>query len=158
MRETDFSTWLAMCHCELPVAEATEWASVPWCGGVVAFQGTVRDHSADRPDVLTLEYEAYERYCRACLEAIVGDARERWPELGRIALLHRLGSLQVGETAVLVAVSAPHRGAAFDGARYCIDSIKERLPVWKRETWSGGSSWVTCAHNGGIVLSAPGHP
>lgn len=66
--------------------------------------------------------------------------------IGRIALLHRSGRLAVGEVSVVVVVSTPHRGEAFDAAEYCIDTLKRTVPVWKRETWSGGSDWSDCAH------------
>jgi molybdopterin synthase catalytic subunit len=108
---------------------------------VVVFSGTARDHSEGRPDVGRLEYEAYEEQVIPRLEAIVDAARTRWPELGRVVLLHRVGEVPVGESAVVVAVSAPHRAEAFDAARFGIDSLKATVPIWKREEWAGGSSW-----------------
>ncbi len=69
------------------------------------------------------------------------EARVRWPVLGRIALLHRVGVLAVGESAVVVVASAPHREEAFAAARFCIDTLKRSVPIWKRETWAGGESW-----------------
>ena len=88
-----------------------------------------------------LEYEAYENQVAPRLEALVDEARIRWPDLGRVALLHRVGRLEIGESAVVAAVSAPHREEAFAAARFCIDGLKATVPIWKREIWEGGESW-----------------
>ena len=72
---------------------------------------------------------------------MAAEARARWPVVGRIALLHRTGVVDVGDAAVVVAVSAPHRAEAFEAARFCIDTLKRSVPIWKRETWAGGESW-----------------
>jgi molybdopterin synthase catalytic subunit len=113
---------------------------------VVLFTGTVRDHAEGRPGVSALEYEAYEEEVVPRLAGIAAEARRRWRVLGRVAALHRVGTLDVGDTAVLVAVSAPHRAEAFDAARFCIDTLKATVPIWKRETWEGGSDWAECSH------------
>jgi molybdopterin synthase catalytic subunit len=131
-------TWVGLLSSPLPVAEATAWVVRPDCGGVVLFSGTARDHAAGRVDVERLEYEAYEEHVEPALRAIAGEARDRWPMLGRIVLLHRVGEVPIGESAVLVAVSAPHRPEAFEAARFCIDTIKQTVPIWKREAWTGG--------------------
>lgn len=138
--------WIGLTTDVLPAAEAMAWASVPECGAVVLFAGTVRDHSEGRPGVVSLTYEAYEAHATSRLEEVARAARERSPEVRRIALLHRVGTLSVGETSVVVVVSAPHRPEAFDAARFCIDTIKTTVPIWKRETWSDGSDWAQCAH------------
>ena len=138
--------WLALTDDELPVEGALAWAGLPSCGAVVLFSGTVRDHAEGRPGVSSLEYEAYEEEVVPRLAAIAAEARARWRVLGRLVLLHRTGTLDVGETSVVVAVSAPHRPEAFSAARYCIDTLKATVPIWKRETWEGGSDWSTCAH------------
>jgi molybdopterin synthase catalytic subunit len=138
--------WLELTTGPLSVDAAAVWVQLPGCGAVVTFSGTVRDHSDGRPGVTSIEYEAYEAYVEPRLGAVVAGARNRWSDLGRIALLHRVGTLSVGETSVVVAVSAPHRAEAFDAARFCIDELKATVPLWKRETWSGGSSWVRCDH------------
>jgi molybdopterin synthase catalytic subunit len=134
--------WVALTAESLPVGTAVAWAERPDCGAVVLFTGTVRDHADGRPGVTLLEYEAYEDEVCVRLTSIAAEARRRWPVLGRVALLHRIGPLTVGETAVLVVVSAPHRGEAFDAARFCIDTLKSTVPIWKRETWDGGSDWA----------------
>ena len=137
----DDETWTGLADGPLPVDVASAWVVRPDCGAVVVFSGTARDHSEGRPDVGRLEYEAYEEQVVPRLDAIARAARTRWPELGRIALLHRVGEVPVGESAVVVAVSSPHRGEAFDAARFGIDTLKATVPIWKREEWSGGSSW-----------------
>lgn len=92
-----------------------------------------------------LEYEAYESYVEPMFGDIATRARERWSEegheLGRIVIWHRTGPVPLGESAVVVAVSAPHRPEAFEAARYCIDAVKASAPIWKREVWSGGGGW-----------------
>jgi molybdopterin synthase catalytic subunit len=137
----DAETWTGLTDAPLPVEAASAWAVRPDCGAVVVFSGTARDHSEGRPAVGRLEYEAYEEQVVPRLDAIAEAARTRWPELGRIALLHRVGEVPVGESAVVVAVSAPHRDSAFDAARFGIDTLKATVPIWKREEWDGGSSW-----------------
>ncbi len=138
--------WVYIGSEALPLGQLTQWAVLPRCGAVVLFAGTVRDHAEGRPGVLTLEYEAYEQVAASRLEAIGADLRSRWPSLGRIGLLHRTGLLGLTDVSVAVAVSAPHRSEAFDAARAGIDGIKSRVPIWKRETWEGGSEWGLDAH------------
>jgi molybdopterin synthase catalytic subunit len=134
-------TWVGIAGTALPVTDVLAWVVRPDCGGIVVFTGTARDHSDGRPDVRVLEYEAYEEQAVPRLDAIAAEARVRWPSLGRIAMLHRVGTLEVGDAAVVVAVSAPHRDDAFLAARYCIDTLKHSVPIWKREVWEGGESW-----------------
>jgi molybdopterin synthase catalytic subunit len=138
---TSGDVWLGLSGDSLPVAPATDWVVRPDCGAVVVFSGTARDHAPGRPGVEILEYEAYEEQVEPRLRAIAEEARIRWPALGRIALIHRVGVVPVGESAVVVAVSAPHREEAFVAARYCIDAVKASVPIWKHETWSGGEAW-----------------
>jgi len=134
-------TWTGLFHGPLPVEQASKWAVSPRCGAVVTFSGTARDHSDGRPDVSSLEYEAYEEQVTPRLEGIATAAREKWPDLERIVLLHRLGPVPIGESAVVVAVSSPHRDSAFEAARFGIDTLKAAVPIWKREEWAEGSSW-----------------
>lgn len=133
--------WLGLSAAPLPVAAATEWIARPDCGGLVSFLGAARDHSEGRPDVHLLEYEAYDSQVVPRLRRIAAEARTRWPSVGRVVMLHRVGRLEVGDTAVVVAASAPHRDAAFEAARFCIDTLKSTVPIWKKESWDGGSSW-----------------
>jgi len=139
--------WLALTGEALPVAGAAEWVVRPECGGVVVFTGTVRDHAEGRAGVTELSYEAYEEEVEPALAAIAAEARSRWPVIGRIALLHRTGPLAVGDPSVVVAVSTPHRAEAFDAARWCIDTLKSTVPIWKRERWAEGEGWGTGAHD-----------
>lgn len=137
----------------LPIGEVYEWCVVPRCGAVVLFSGTVRDHAVDDDSVMRngvqfLEYEAYTEHAEASFRKIVDELRARWPHTGRVALLHRVGRLELGESSVVAAVSAPHRPEAFEAARYAIDALKASAPIWKRETWSSDatSAWGTGAH------------
>ncbi len=133
--------WLALTSDALPVAGAYEWAVRPDCGAVVLFSGTVRDHAEGRAGVTELAYEAYEEQVEPRFVAIAAEMRLRWPMLGRVALLHRIGRLGLTESSVVVVVSAPHRAAAFDAARFGIDSLKASVPIWKHETWEQGAAW-----------------
>ncbi|CAN5598921.1 hypothetical protein BH20ACT2_BH20ACT2_10560 [soil metagenome] len=134
-------TWVGLSDGALPVAMASAWAVEPRCGAVVTFTGTARDHAEGRPGVEHLEYEAYAEQAVPRLDAVAAEARRRWPALGRIALLHRVGPVGIGDAAVVVVVAAPHRAEAFEGARFCIDTLKATVPIWKTERWAGGESW-----------------
>ncbi len=123
-----------------------EVVSTPESGAVVVFLGTVRNHSPGRVGVTHLEYEAYREHVEAKIAEIVGEAHERWP-LDAVAAVHRIGSLDVGETSVGVAVSSAHRVDAFPAARYVIDELKGRAPIWKKEHWPGGAEWVREDHD-----------
>src|SRR5205823_14448119 len=108
------------------------------CGAVVTFLGTVRDVTGDRVTV-ALDYEAYPGMAEKQLAAIERETRERWP-VGEMALVHRLGHLEVGEVSVAVAVSCPHRAQAFDACRYAIHRPKDLVPTWKKEKWADAST------------------
>ncbi len=116
-------------------------------GAVVIFLGTVRDHSPGRHGVTHLEYEAYGEVVEEKITEIVTEVRERWPEVRRIAAVHRIGSLDVGEVSVGVAVAFPHRVDAFPAGAYLIDELKRRAPIWKKEHWPGGAEWVREDHH-----------
>lgn len=110
-------------------------------GAVLLFLGVVRDHADGRP-VSGMRYDAYVEMARPVLEEIAGEAAER---LGtdRVAVVHRVGELGIGEVSVAIAVSSPHRAEAYDASRYVIEEIKKRLPVWKKEHYVDGSAeWV----------------
>ncbi len=134
-------TWTGISDVDLPLVEASAWAVLPNCGAVVTFSGTSRDHSAGREDVSTLAYEAYEEQVVPRLNALADAARAQWPDLGRIVMLHRVGDVPVTESAVVVVASSPHRPEAFEAARFCIDTLKSTVPIWKKETWAAGESW-----------------
>ena len=130
----------------LSMERAAAWVTRPDCGAIVLFAGTVRDHAEGRPDVVELEYEAYAAQVEPRLRAIAAETRVRWPGVGRLVLWHRTGILAVSECSVVVAASSAHRGASFDAARFCIDTLKTTVPIWKRERWAGGDDWGQDAH------------
>jgi len=108
-------------------------------GGIVAFVGVVRDRSDDGRPVDGLSYEAFEPMALQAFEDIARDARERFGDV-RVGIVHRTGSLRVGDVAVVVAASAPHRAAAFAACAYAIDEVKRRAPIWKKEAYADGSA------------------
>jgi molybdopterin synthase catalytic subunit len=109
-------------------------------GAVVTFLGVVRSFSRGR-NVLYLEYEAYRDMAVRKMEQIAAEVREKWT-IDDIAILHRVGHLEVGERSVAIAVGAPHRKAAFEACEYAIDRLKEIVPIWKKEVWEGGDAWI----------------
>ncbi len=117
------------------------YVQTPADGAVVLFAGVARDNSEGKATSF-LQYEAYAEMAEPVLAQIAEEAAARWP-IGRVSVHHRTGRLEIGETAVLVAVAAPHRHGAFEAAEYIMDRIKEIAPIWKRETWVDGSaSWI----------------
>jgi len=141
----DGDDWLGLTADSLPIGDLYEWCVRPDCGAVVLFSGTVRDHAEGRAGVDFLEYEAYDEMVVPKLAEIAAETRARWPQVRRIALVHRVGRLALSESSVVAAVSAPHRPEAFAAARFAIDALKVSVPVWKREVWSDGSDWGTGA-------------
>jgi molybdopterin synthase catalytic subunit len=135
------STWVSVTEARLSSEELSAWAVRPNCGAVVTFSGVVRDHSHARDAVSALEYETSAELAERRINEIVAVARERWPSLEAVAIHHRIGQIELSEAAVVVAVSSPHRADAFDAARFCIDTLKQTVPMWKREHWAGGSAW-----------------
>jgi MoaE-MoaD fusion protein len=113
----------------------------PGAGGIVIFSGVVRNETGGRP-VKFLEYEAHAGMAEAKLREIGAAIRGRWPGVKRVAMLHRIGRLEIGESSVLIAVSAAHRGDAFEACRYAIDTLKRVVPVWKKEYFEDGEVWV----------------
>jgi molybdopterin synthase catalytic subunit len=122
-------------------AEALQEVQRSDAGAVALFVGTVRDHSPERTGVTHLEYEAFEERVVESIAEIVAEAMEHWPILAGV-VEHRVGLVEVGGPAVVVAVSSAHRSDAFEAARYVIDELKSRAPLWKKEHWSGGAEWV----------------
>ncbi|HEX2882384.1 MAG TPA: molybdenum cofactor biosynthesis protein MoaE [Polyangiaceae bacterium] len=114
-------------------------------GASVLFLGIVRDHSQAK-QVLFLEYEAYESMAEALLDQLVLAAKAQWP-LAHVRLRHRIGRVHLGEIAVAIEVSSAHRDEAYRASRFLIDEIKHRVPIWKKEHFSDGSSeWSLCRH------------
>jgi molybdopterin synthase catalytic subunit len=118
----------------------TAVVSRPDAGGVVTFVGRVRDNARGH-DVVALEYEAYPEMAEHVFEQIADEATSRFP-IKHVAIHHRSGRLVVGEPSVIVAVSAAHRGAAFEACEYVIDQVKARAPIWKKEFTPDGAVWV----------------
>jgi len=148
--------WTAVTAEPLPVEVATDWATTPSSGAVVVFLGVVRDHADGRTGVRGLTYEAYEEAAGAKLAEVAVEARRQWPVVERLALLHRVGELGLSEASVAVIASSPHRAEAFEAARFCIDTLKETVPIWKREHWDGGSEWSASSHAVRPVSRRPG--
>ncbi len=109
-------------------------------GAVVVFHGVTRDHNDGR-EVLHLEYEAYSPMAENMMSQIVAEMREQW-EIGDIAVCHRTGRVDIGETSMVLAVSAAHRQPAFESALYFIDRLKQIVPIWKKEHFEGGEVWI----------------
>jgi molybdopterin synthase catalytic subunit len=122
------------------------WATTPRSGAVVSFLGVVRDHADGRDGVRGMTYEAYEEQAERALRDVAAAARARWPDLARLAIVHRFGDLALSDVSVAVVVSSPHRAEAFEAARFCIDTLKETVPIWKQEHWTGGSHWALGEH------------
>ncbi len=110
-------------------------------GAVAAFDGCARNNSGGRR-TLYLDYEAYESMALAKMREICAELHTRYA-IHRVAMVHRLGRLEIGDTSVFIAVSAPHRGAAFDACRYAIDTLKRTVPIWKKEYFEDGAVWAS---------------
>jgi MoaE-MoaD fusion protein len=126
-----------------PLSADTVAGSVgnPAAGGIVIFSGVVRNEKDGRP-VKYLEYEAHAPMAEAKMREIGAEVRRRWPSVKAVAILHRVGRLEIGESSVLIAVSAAHRLAAFEACHYAIDTLKQTVPVWKKEHFEDGEVWV----------------
>lgn len=118
----------------------------PRAGAVVTFVGTTRNENAGRR-VTRLEYEAYEGMARKEMRRLAAAARARWP-VRKIAMVHRVGVVPVGEASVAIAVSAGHRGEAFTACHWLIDRLKELVPIWKKEHYRGGEIWIGAQQGG----------
>ena len=123
---------------ERAVARAVEH---PGAGALALFSGVVRDQTGGRR-VKFLEYEAHGPMALAKMREIGQAIRQRWPLITRIAVVHRIGRLEIGESSVMIAVSSPHRGEAFEACRFAIDTLKETVPIWKKEHFEDGEVWV----------------
>lgn len=124
----------------IDVGKVITAVSDPGAGAIATFIGTTRDNNDGR-DVTTLEYEAYPEMAVAEMRRIGDVAGERWP-ISSIAIAHRVGIVPIGEASVVIAVSSPHRAAAFEACRFAIDRLKEVVPIWKKEHFKGGEVWI----------------
>jgi len=131
---------LQLVHQPIEPREIIESLKAPEDGAVVVFDGFVRNNFKGRR-TLYLEYEAYEPMARAQMRRIAAEIRAKFA-VHRLAIVHRLGRVEIGESSVLIAVSSPHRAAAFDACRWAIDALKRTVPIWKREYFAGGAAWA----------------
>lgn len=127
---------------ETPIdrAQVVRAVASPESGAIVTFDGAVRNHARGRR-VIHLYYETYPEMALRELERIRAQALGRWPLHG-LAIVHRVGRLEIGETSVFIAVSAPHRREAFEACRFAIDTLKTTVPIWKKEHYEDGEVWV----------------
>ncbi len=126
----------------IDVAALEREVADPAAGAIVSFTGTTRRDNAGRV-VIRLEYEAYEPMALSEMRKLAVEAGARW-KITRIAIAHRVGVVEIGETSVAIAVSAPHRAEAFEACRFAIDRLKEIVPIWKKEHFEGGEVWIGC--------------
>jgi molybdopterin synthase catalytic subunit len=124
----------------LDVDEVVARVAGPDAGGLVTFVGAVRDHSRGH-EIRHLEYEAYPGMAEREMEKIADEAARRWPRT-RVAIAHRVGHLEIGDLAVVIAAASPHRAEAFEACRFAIDTLKETVPIWKKEVTRSGEYWV----------------
>ncbi|HEV2206780.1 MAG TPA: molybdenum cofactor biosynthesis protein MoaE [Candidatus Acidoferrales bacterium] len=137
----------------IDVKAVVEALKAPEDGALVVFDGFVRNNFKGK-STLYLEYEAYEPMAYAKMREVGSYMREHFA-IDRIAMVHRLGRLEIGETSVLIAVSSAHRAAAFDACRYAIDALKRGVPIWKKEFFVGGAVWAEGQRPGQQAISEP---
>ncbi len=125
---------------EIQPSSAIEAVRSDACGALVLFTGSVRSPSGGR-EVSSLLYESYREMALRKMEEIVAEAESRW-DLGKIALMHRTGSVRAGEISILIAVSSPHRDEAYAASRFLLEEVKEKVPIWKKELSESGDEWV----------------
>jgi molybdopterin synthase catalytic subunit len=125
----------------LNIQTCIDWVMAPGCGGIDVFIGTVRDTTKGKR-VLRLEFEAYDKMAVSEMQKLAGRAMQQWP-VQRVAIHHRTGVLEVGEIPVIIAVAAAHRDAAFEACRFLIDTLKQTVPIWKKEVFEDGEVWVS---------------
>jgi molybdopterin synthase catalytic subunit len=133
---------ISISHQPIDVTQLEQEVADPGAGGIVTFAGTTRCRNVGRR-VLRLEYEAYEPMALAEMRKLAYEAGQRW-QIVRIAIRHRIGIVEVGETSVAIAVSAAHRAEAFEACRFAIDRLKQIVPIWKKEYFEGGEVWIGC--------------
>jgi len=124
----------------LEVQACIDWVMTPESGGIDVFIGTVRNATKGK-QVMRLEFEAYEPMALKEIGKIAAQAFEKWP-VQKLLVHHRLGVLEVGEIPVIIAVSCAHRDAAFEACRFVIDTLKQTVPIWKKEVFEDGETWV----------------
>lgn len=135
------AVWCRVTRDPLDGAALLRDALTPADGAALLFVGVVREQNEGRP-IARLEYEAYAPMAEAKLREICEEARARWP-VGRVAAVHRVGCLEIGDASVAIAVASPHRAEAYEASRYVVEELKRRVPIWKREGYvDGASEWL----------------
>jgi molybdopterin synthase catalytic subunit len=124
----------------ISVDEAIAHLADPAVGAIATFVGVVRGLTGDK-ETLYLEYEAYPEMAEQTLAQVGREVQERWPEVRQVVIIHRTGRLEIGEAAVVIALSASHRRQVFDALHYAIDRIKQIVPIWKKEVFADGVEW-----------------
>ena len=124
----------------LDIQSCTDWVMSPEAGGIDVFIGTVRNKTEGK-NVVRLEFEAYEKMAINEMQKIANEACTKWPLL-KMLIHHRVGILQVGEIPVIIAVSSAHRAATFEACQWAIDTLKQTVPIWKKEVFEDGEQWV----------------
>ena len=145
MSDTAAKDWCEILHHAIRPGPAIEFVSDPTAGGVAVFLGTTRAeaHPSDDRKLVALDYEAYDALATKQLHDLGDRARQRWPMILRLAILHCTGRVPPGEPSVCIAVSTPHRAEAFEACRWLIDTLKSEVAVWKKEVWDDGTvTWV----------------
>lgn len=135
--------WIQLHEEPIDVGVVVDYVSAPEAGGIDVFVGTTRAETCpDGRRLVALDYEAYAAMALSEMRDLAARARDRWP-VARLAVLHRIGRVELACPSVIVAVSTPHRGDAFEACRWIIDTLKADVPIWKREVWDDGSgTWV----------------
>ncbi len=124
----------------IDLQELVNFVGEPSAGAIVTFIGTTRNHNEGRK-VIALDYEAYPEMAEKELARIGAEAQAKWP-IARMAIVHRLGPVQITEASVIIVVASAHRDAAFAACRFAIEEIKKTVPIWKKEVYEGGEVWI----------------
>jgi molybdopterin synthase catalytic subunit len=124
----------------IDLQELVDWVTDPEAGAITTFIGTTRNNNQGRK-VIALDYEAYPEMAEKELARLSGEAKKKW-QICRMAIVHRIGPVQITEPSVMIAVSAAHREAAFAACRFAIEEIKKTVPIWKKEVYEGGEIWI----------------
>lgn len=138
---------------ELDAGQAIAAVATPAAGAINVFLGVVRDNNLGR-NVGHLEYEAYPEMAEKVMRQLGEEAITQFG-LERVAILHRTGRLEIGETSLLVAISSGHRAESFEGGHWLVNEIKKRVPVWKKEVWDTGEAWIEGPESLGMQSATP---
>ncbi|XP_066474395.1 molybdopterin synthase catalytic subunit-like [Tiliqua scincoides] len=138
--EDELKNFITLNYKKLSADEISALVISPCCGAVTLFVGTTRNNFEGRK-VVQLEYEAYTSMAEAEIKKICTDIRLKWPSVKHIAIQHRLGLVPISEASVMVAISSPHRAESLEAVKYCINTLKATVPIWKKEVYEEDYSW-----------------